>query len=103
MEEADKYVVGGGVRQLGDSPVLQGCDTGGPYVRFGFLGTVRCNDTFGVGHPRGVSKLDHWEAVPESGRWDLRETIGGGGHTGGRYKVGGISWCTSSLVAGRQW
>ena len=88
MAEAGKSVGTGGGGQPGVSPAIQGSDPGGPDVWVGVLGAVRCDDAGDVRIPCGFFKADHWEAGKVSGRRDLGDTGGGGGHKEDGEKVG---------------
>ena len=56
LAESWETVAAVGVGQPGDRPVLQGGDTGGPYVQVVAMCAVRSEYAVGGGHPHGFYK-----------------------------------------------
>ena len=93
LEEAGKYIETVGGRQKGVKTFLHGGDTGVPAVQIGFLGADRRDDAISGGHPRGISKEYHLEAVTASGQRYLGDTGSEGIPTGCRDSVGNQVHC----------
>ena len=73
-------IIGGG-GQPGHSLILQGCDTGSPYVWIKVVGTFRNNEKCIRDHPCGFPMTDHREAGYMVIIWVMGEIGGQGGAT----------------------